>query len=270
MPMAAYIFPMWFLHQTAHEEQRGWASDDAMSGTATHRAHKLSTDQHYESTGMGTFLTLQNEVRKSTHKREIHHYLSVLCACGCDFSCFRPPFLKDRICLDPAALWSPLWFHCLPSLLFDSHTQTEKVCYSPYICAWEATLQCLVECIFESGSTLKWLVIMIFFLHTCRFSSIWTAGFSTFNVVCVCICADAVRRLHPGATDSEMREVVITWLTGSRDNGKREREEAKRARQAEDSLTSFYFFMYHNHVLNDSKCEDSNDGAFVVWCCRLF
>ena len=45
----------------------------------------------------------------------------------------------------------------------------------------------------------------------------------------MCICADAVRRLHPGATDSEMREVVTTWLTGSkdRDNGKREREEAK-------------------------------------------
>jgi len=63
----------------------------------------------------------------------------------------------------------------------------------------------------------------------------------------VCICADAVRRLHPGATDSEMREVVTTWLTGSRNrDGKRgrwkertEREEAKRARQAEDSLRLF-------------------------------
>ena len=56
--------------------------------------------------------------------------------------------------------------------------------------------------------------------------------------MCVCICADAVRRLHPGATDSEMREVVTTWLTGSkdRDNGKREREEAKRGRQAEDRV----------------------------------
>ena len=48
-----------------------------------------------------------------------------------------------------------------------------------------------------------------------------------------------MRRLHPGATDSEMREVVTTWPTGSRDNGKREREEAKRARQAEDSLRLF-------------------------------
>ena len=109
-------------------------------------------------------------------------------------------------------------------------TQTEKVGCSPYICAWEATLQCLVECIiyiFKSGSTLKWLVIMFFFLHTCRFSSIWTAGFSTFNIVCVCICADAVRRLYPGASDSEMREVVTTWLTGSRDNGKREKGSKK-------------------------------------------
>ena len=54
----------------------------------------------------------------------------------------------------------------------------------------------------------------------------------------VCICADAVRRLHPGVTDSEVKEVVTTWLTGSRDrdNGKREREEAKRARQTEDRV----------------------------------
>ena len=52
----------------------------------------------------------------------------------------------------------------------------------------------------------------------------------------MCICADAVRRLHPGATDSEVKEVVTTWLTGSRDrdNGKREREEAKRMRRTED------------------------------------
>ena len=52
------------------------------------------------------------------------------------------------------------------------------------------------------------------------------------------ICEDAVRRLHPGATDSEMREVVTTWLTGSRDrdSGKRGREEAKRARQAKDRV----------------------------------
>ena len=164
MPMAASIFPMWFLHQTAHEERRGCASDDATSGTATHSARELSTDQRYESTGTGTFLALWNEVRKSTREREIHRYLLVLCACGCDFSCFRPPFSKDRICLDPVALWSPLWFHCLPSLLFDGHTQTEKVGCSPYICAWEATLQCLVECISESGSTLKWLVIMFFSL----------------------------------------------------------------------------------------------------------
>ena len=224
-------------------EEGGWVSGNAMSGTATHSARELSADQRYESTGMGNFvsLALQNEVRKSTWEREIHRYLSVFCACSCDFSCFRPRFSKDQICLDPTALWPPLWFHCSPSLLFDGHTQTEKVGCAPYICAWEATLQCLVECIiyiFKSGSTLKWLVIMFFFLHTCRFSSIWTAGFSTFKVVCVCICADAVRRLHPGATDSEMREVVTTWLTGSkdRDNRKREREEAKRGRQAEDRV----------------------------------
>ena len=50
----------------------------------------------------------------------------------------------------------------------------------------------------------------------------------------MCICADAVRRLYPGATDSEVRKVVSTWLTGSRDrdNGKMEREEAKKTRQA--------------------------------------
>ena len=52
----------------------------------------------------------------------------------------------------------------------------------------------------------------------------------------MCVCADAVRRLHPGATDLEVREVVTTWLTGSRDNGKREREEAKKTRQAEDRV----------------------------------
>ena len=132
---------------------------------ATHSVCELSTDQRYKSTGLGTFLSLalQNEVRKSIREREIHHYLSVLCACSCDFSFFRPPFSKDRICLDPTALWLPLWFHCLPSLLFDGHTQTEKVGCAPYICTWEATFQCLVECIFESGSTLKWLVIMLFF-----------------------------------------------------------------------------------------------------------
>ena len=47
-----------------------------------------------------------------------------------------------------------------------------------------------------------------------------------------------MRRLHPGATDSEVKEVVTTWLTGSRDrdNGKREREETKRARQTEDRI----------------------------------
>ena len=28
------------------------------------------------------------------------------------------------------------------------------------------------------------------------------------------------------------------------------------------------FLMYH--VLNDCKCEDSNDGAFVVWFLLLF
>ena len=50
----------------------------------------------------------------------------------------------------------------------------------------------------------------------------------------MCICADAVRRLYPGATDSEVRKVVTTWLTGSRDrdNGKMESEEAKKTRQA--------------------------------------
>ena len=159
--------PWWFLHQTAHEERRGWASDDVTSGTATHSACELSTDQHYESTGTGTFLALRHEVRKSTREREIHRYLSVLCAC-CDFSCFQPPFSKDQTCLDPAVLWSPLWFDCLPSLLFDGHLQTEKVACSPYICAWEATLQCLVECIFESGSTLKWFVITCsFFFYMC-------------------------------------------------------------------------------------------------------
>ena len=48
-----------------------------------------------------------------------------------------------------------------------------------------------------------------------------------------------------------------------------EREEAKRARQAEDSQRFIYFifvlpiFMYR--VINDCKCEDSSDGAFVVW-----
>ena len=59
-----------------------------------------------------------------------------------------------------------------------------------------------------------------------------------FPVSELCICADAVRRLHPGATDSEVKEVVTTWLTGSRDrdNGKREREETKRARQTEDRV----------------------------------
>ena len=95
---------------------------------------------------------------------------------------------------------------------------------------------------------------MFFFLHACRFSSIRTAGFSTFNVVRVCVCADAVRRLHLGATDLEVREVVTTWLTGSRDNGKRERAEAKRARQAEESKTFLFFkpfFIFMYHVLND-------------------
>ena len=54
----------------------------------------------------------------------------------------------------------------------------------------------------------------------------------------MCVSADAVRRLHPGVTDSEVKEVVTTWLTGSRDrdNGKREREETKRARQTEDRV----------------------------------
>ena len=37
--------------------------------------------------------------------------------------------------------------------------------------------------------------------------------------VCVCICADAVRRLHLGATDSEMRDEVTTWLTLSQAAG---------------------------------------------------
>ena len=117
-----------------------------------------------------------------------------------------------------------------------SHTNRKGWLFTIYLRMGSNTPVSRRMYIFKSGSTLKWLVIMFFFLHTCRFSSIWTAGFSTFNVVCVCICADAVRRLHIGATDSEMREVVTTWLTGSRDNGKREREEAKRARQAEDSL----------------------------------
>ena len=105
MPTVAYIIPMWFLHQTAHEEWRGWATDDATSGTATHSVRKLFTDQRYESTGTGTFLslTLRNEVRKSTREREIHHYLLVLCACGCDFSCFWLPFSIDWICLNPTA-----------------------------------------------------------------------------------------------------------------------------------------------------------------------
>ena len=56
-------------------------------------------------------------------------------------------------------------------------------------------------------------------------------------------------RLHPGATDSEMREVVTTWLTGNRDNWNREREGAKRARQAENSLTVFLtFFIFYFYV----------------------
>ena len=47
-----------------------------------------------------------------------------------------------------------------------------------------------------------------------------------------------MRRLHPGATDSEVKEVATTWLTGSRDrdNGNREREKAKTTRQTEDRV----------------------------------
>ena len=98
MPTAAYIGPTWFLHQTAHDE-RGWAGDDETSGTATHSARELSTDQHYaiwwhhlrvHRLGDYSLSRSPEEVRKSTREREIHHYLSVLCACGCDFSCFRP------------------------------------------------------------------------------------------------------------------------------------------------------------------------------------
>ena len=77
MPTAAYIGPTWFLHQTAHDE-RGRASDDVTSGTATHSARELSTDQRYayggaayESTGLGTFLFLALRKKwERAHERE--------------------------------------------------------------------------------------------------------------------------------------------------------------------------------------------------------
>ena len=40
--------------------------------------------------------------------------------------------------------------------------------------------------------------------------------------------------------------------------------------QIERTGDFIFIFMYHNHVLNDCKCEDSNDGAFVVWFCCCF
>ena len=132
MPTVAYIGPTWFLHQTAHDEG-SWASDNATSGTATQSARELSTDQRYavwwhrlRVHKLGDFCLSRSpeEVRKSTREREIHHYLSVLCACGCELLMLSAnityalaPFSKDRICFDPAALWPPFWFHCSPSLL---------------------------------------------------------------------------------------------------------------------------------------------------------
>ena len=95
MPTAAYISPTWFLHQTAHDEG-GWASD------VRHCHTQCAQTFHWPALclwwrrlwvhRLGDFSLSRSleEVRKSTREREIHHYLSVLCACGCDCSCFRP------------------------------------------------------------------------------------------------------------------------------------------------------------------------------------
>ena len=95
MPKAAYIGPTWFLHQTAHDE-RGWASD--VRHCHTQRARTFHWPalclwwRRLRVHRLGDFSLSRSpeEVRKSTREREIHHYLSVLCACGCDCSCFRP------------------------------------------------------------------------------------------------------------------------------------------------------------------------------------
>jgi len=109
MPKAAYIGPTWFLHQTAHDE-RGWASD--VRHCHTQRAQTFHWPAlclwwcRLQVHRLGDFSLSRcpEEVRKSTREREIHHYLLVLCACGCDFSCFWLPFSIDWICLNPTAL----------------------------------------------------------------------------------------------------------------------------------------------------------------------
>ena len=49
--------------------------------------HMVALPTSPQAWGPFSFL-LWKEVRKSMWEREIHHYLSVLCACGCDFLCF--------------------------------------------------------------------------------------------------------------------------------------------------------------------------------------
>ena len=57
----------------------------------------------------------------------------------------------------------------------------------------------------------------------------------------VCFVAESVRKQYPDATDAQMRDVIANWLAGSRDrdNGKRERVDAKRAKDAGQTRLPF-------------------------------
>ena len=109
---------------------------------------------------------------------------------------------------------------------------------TPYICAWEAALQCLVvECIFESGGTLKWLK-----LSSCSFFSV-PADFPVFELpdfqllmlfVCVYLCRcseEAVSWCH-GLGSEESSDNLAHRQQGQGQWEDGEREEAKKTRQA--------------------------------------
>ena len=151
MPTAAYIFPMWFLHQIAHEEG-GWANDDAALGN-----FPLTSVTSPQARGPFS-LSLSGMKWERAHEREkstITYRFSVPVVVTS--RAFSHLFWKTRFVSIPRLCDCHFDLFAI-SAVQRSHTNRKGWLCTIYLqyCTWEATLQCLVvvECIVESGSTL--------------------------------------------------------------------------------------------------------------------
>ena len=201
MPTAAYLFPMWFLHQPMKSEAEPvmmWCLALPHTVCANFPLTSVTNPQAW-----GSFSLLLSRMKwERAYEREksiITYWFSV------------PVVVTSR---SFGRLFQKTGFVSIPRLCdchFDlfaisavrrSHTNRKGWLCTIYLqyCTWEATLQCLVECIFESGSTLKWLVIMFFlspYLQIFQYLNCRIFNFSCCLCVYLCRCSEeAASRCH--------------------------------------------------------------------------